>query len=265
MKTRKYIGLATLLTLFSGCSSEDYPLYDTNQKDAVFFDYMNADNTSDTSVNYTFNYNIADSYEVEIPVVLMGMPSERDRTFKVVPIDRPSNDTDTVGDEQILNMKEGVHFTLGEAILPAHATKTSFKVTLLRNNDPELLSHRFGVRLKIEENDDLRPTGQSTFDIVFSDIRPQDTPSWWPSYSPLPKYSFEAAQLFFEYYYTYAEEGNKDTFDEMNTRYGEYFMNAQSSQGPFAMYSTFLIRYVLIPMYADHADDFEWQSIPQLI
>lgn len=234
------------------CSEEDYKVYDTNQKDAVFFEYIDEKEEVATSVNYQFNYNIASEYTIEVPVRLMGMPADRERKFTVQPI---ADKTDMV---------ENTHYVVEECVLPANEVKTTMRVKLLRNNDPQLREKEFNLTLSIVESEDLRPVGQKEFSICYSDIRPTERPLWWYTYSPLPVYSFEAAQVFFDYYYRLAPEANLEVFNEIEERYGEYFKNATDMQGPFAMYDKFLIKYVLIPMYADHADDFEWQITPSL-
>ena len=78
----------------------------------------------------------------------------------------------------------------------------------------------------------------------------------------MPKYSFENAQLFFKYFYELMPKANKDVYDELIKKYGDYFVNAGSTGGPFAFYDQIIINYVLIPMYNDHKDDIEWQSVP---
>ena len=78
----------------------------------------------------------------------------------------------------------------------------------------------------------------------------------------MPEYSYEAAQVFFKYFYEKAPQGNQEVFNKMILLYGDYFKKAKSIQGPLAMYSNFLERYVLVPMYADYKDTFTWQDIP---
>lgn len=42
---------------------------------------------------------------------------------------------------------------------------------------------------------------------------------------------------------------NPAVIDEMVTQYGDYFVNASSMMGPLSMYSSFMNKYVLIPLY----------------
>jgi len=249
-KLYKYLCPVAAMALCVACTDDDYLVYDTAQKDSVFFEYLNSKEEVVDSVDFIFNYNIASSYTIEIPVRLMGMPISRDRQIALEPV------------AELTDMVEGTHYNIESAVLPADSVKTTIKVKLLRDNDPLLQERQFRLTLNLVENDDLRAVGEKQFTITYSDIRPENKPSWWVSYSPLPVYTFEAAQMFFEYFYANAPKANIDLYNEMIEAYGDYFMNAKSSKGPFAMYDSFLIRWVLMPMYEDHKDDFEWQSVP---
>ncbi|MDY5432786.1 DUF4843 domain-containing protein [Bacteroides pyogenes] len=234
------------------CSENEYLLYDTKQKDSVFFSYKNDKNETDSTLTYRFEYDIANEHTIDIPVTLMGMPHNNTRKI----------DVEAVKDST--DMIEGKHYIIESAELPAHSTTSVIKIKLLRDKDPELKEREFKIRLAINENSDLRPTGARFFTIRFSDIRPEKQPEWWSSWAPLPKYSFEAAQIFFEYFYNLAPKANRDVFDEMVTAYGDYFVNAKEVKGPMALYDKFIIRYVLIPMYEETGDRFEWQRIPSM-
>lgn len=250
MKIYKYSLLMFFAAMVYACSEEDYKLYDTGQKDAVFFEYRNTSNAIDSTVLFVFNYDIANEHVIELPVRLMGMPTDYDRTISITAV---ADSTD---------MNEGTNYVVENAVLPANAVKTTVKVRLLRDQDDRLLTDTLRLRLMITENNDLRPEGQSTFNIRYSDVRPKNRPAWWTTYSAMPVYSFEAAQVFFKYFYELAPVANKDVYDEMIARYGDYFVKAVSMQGPLAMYDTFLIRYVLMKMYNDTKDEMEWQSVP---
>lgn len=242
---------ASLLLAATACTDEDYKLYDTTQKDSVFFEYRNDKNELDDEVSFNFGFDPSDVRTIEIPVTLMGMPKDHDRTISIVPV---AEDTD---------MKEGVNYTITDNVLPANAVGATVKINLLRDKDPEILTKSKTVVLTIAENDDLKSVGENSMKITYSDIRPEDgnTPSWWSRWSPLPVYSFENAQLFFTYFHKEAPKANKDLYEEMVKRYGAYFEKAVSMQGPFAMYDAFLQHYVLIPLYNDHPD-IGWQSSP---
>ena len=241
----KHIFLCTGLALAaSACSEEDYKLYDTNQKDSVFFEYRNNNDEHVDQLDYAFNFDIATVHTIEIPVTLMGMPKDYERTIQIDVIDEKSD------------MKEGVNYTITDNIIPANAVNGTVKINLLRDLDPDILSMEKTLAITIGENDDLRSVGENSFTITYSDIRPTERPSWWSelSTSPMPAYTFENAQLFFQYFYEYAPKADINLFNEMIDTYGDYFVNAADIQGPLAMYSDFIKNFVWLPLYRDHPE-----------
>ncbi len=242
--------MAAVALLAVSCE-EDYKLYDTTQKDSVFFDYENESETADSVITYSFDYDIAQEHVINIPISLMGIPKTYSRSI----------DLQVVADST--DMVEGVNFTIERAELAANAISDTVKIKLLRDKDPEIQTKQKKLRIKIVESGDLRPTGQDFFTIKYSDVRP-DRPKWWGTFYSLPVYSYENAQLFFEYFYDLAPKADKAVFDELIEKYGEYFVNAKDMDqgGPMAFYDAFLCKYVLIPMYNDTKDTIEWQDVP---
>lgn len=237
------------MALLASCTEEDYKLYDTTQKDSVFFEYKNDRNELVDSVEYAFNFDVAQSHTIEIPITLMGVPKDYDREVKVV----------AVADES--DMVEGKNYTITNNIIAANAVSGTVHVNLLRDKDPELLSKVKTVKLTIEEGDDLKPVGNNFMKVKYSDIRPDIRPDWWNTGSALPVYSYENGQLFFEYFYRLAPAANLDVFNEMISVYGDYFVNAVQTQGPLTMYTNFLRQFVLIPMYNENPG-LEWYESP---
>ena len=250
MKILNTVLAAATLFAMASCSEDSYKMYDPTQTDNIFFDYKNEKNVNDSTIAYNFGYDIAQEHIVDIPVTLMGMPSDRDRTI----------DVKAVADST--EMVESKHYTIERALLRAGKVNDTIKVKLLRPEDPVLQERQLRLYLEISENSDLRPSGQKTFSILGSDIRPTERPAWWLTWSPMPEYSFENAQLFFKYFYELAPKANKDVFDEMIAKYGDYFVKGKSTQGPLSMYDAYLAKYVLIPMYNDTKDKITWQSVP---
>lgn len=253
MRKTKYIAAAAAALLMASCAEEDYLLYDTSQTDHVSFNYLNSSEEEDSVISYSFDYDIADTHTVEIPVVLMGMPSDDDRVIELEPV---ADSTDMV---------EGTHYTIESSVLKAHCIEDTIRIKLLRNNDTAIQEREFTLQLAIKDNGQLAPIGQTTFTIHYSDIRPDGRPDWWDTWAALPEYSFENAQLFFKYFHELAPKANKEIYDEMIEAYGEYFADAQSIQGPFAMYDSFLYKYVMIPLYNDYPDGtMTWQRVPSV-
>ena len=78
----------------ASCTDEDYKVYDTAQKDSVFFEYRNASDELVDSVKYDFNYDIATVHTIDIPVTLMGMPKDYDRTISILTVADSTNMTE---------------------------------------------------------------------------------------------------------------------------------------------------------------------------
>lgn len=251
---KKIYMLATLaVALLMVSCEDDYKLYDTNQTDSVFFNYLNENQTADSVITYSFDYDIAQSHIIDIPVSLMGIPKAEARRIELEVV---KDSTDMV---------EGVNYTIERAEMAANEVSDTIKIKLLRDKDSEILTKEKKLRIAIVANGDLRPTGQNTFTIKYSDIHP-DRPMWWATFNPLPVYTYENAQLFFKYFYELAPKANKAVFDELITKYGDYFIKAKDMEqgGPMAFYDAFLVKYVLIPMYNDTKDVIEWQDVPSV-
>ncbi len=241
-----------LLAVFSACSDEDYKLYDASQQNAVFFEYVDEEKQEVvTSVNYVFGYDLATVHTIEIPVKLMGMPADKDLAFSII----PGENTDMI---------KGTHYAIDENsfVIPANKVETIVKVNLLRDNDELLKEREYTLNMQLTTTDDLRPVGQTSLKIVYSDIPPA-RPEWWMEYYGMPNYTFEAAQMFFEYFLR-VRETSPTMYNTLIAEYGDYFIKAKTVLGPIVKYRNFLIKYVLIPMYEDTKDnpEFTWETIP---
>ena len=239
--TKLLLGAAAL-TAFAACEDTDYQLYDTGQKDSAYIEYIDENDQESTSVNYSFGFDSRTTYTVDLPVKLMGMTSDADRSFTLEVADGTT-------------MQEGVHYTIDhEAMrIPAGAVETVVPITLLRENDPLLLEQEFTLNLKLVPSADLDVVGQTTFSVTYSDIHPTVAPEWWAAgisafSSSICLYRYETAVKFFELFYA-MEEVNPTVVHEMTDRYGDYFVNATDYQGPLAMYLSFLNKYVLSPLW----------------
>lgn len=247
--TKHILWYAAVLFIASACTEEDYKLYDPTQKDSVFFEYRNNRNEITDAVDYAFNYDIATTHTIEIPVTLMGIPKDYDRTINLIT------------DHASTTMKEGINYTITNNVIPANAVKGTIHVNLLRDLDPEILTQSKELVLTIGENDDLKSVGENQLTITYSDIRPTTRPSWWLTYGERPVYSYETVQLFFDYFYRLAPEASPEIFNEMIEAYGDYFVKATGVLGPFTLYEGFLRQYVLIPLYNEHPE-IEWNASP---
>lgn len=161
----KIFALALVAVAMTAVScEEDYKLYDTNQVDAVSFNYYNSRNVADSVITYNFGYDIAEQHEIDIPVTLMGLPKSEARSI----------DLKVVADST--DMVEGVNYTVARAEIGANAVRDTVKIMLLRGKDEEIQTKQKQLRIEIGVNDQLRPTGFKTFTVKYSDFRITKTP-----------------------------------------------------------------------------------------
>ena len=246
---RNIPALLLVAAMACACSENEYKVYDTTQKDSVFYDYYNSKNQPDSVFDYAFAFNIADHYTVTIPVSVMGSIKDYDRTVDV----RIDPDSST--------MAEGTNFRVAEAKVPAGSSEGVVKIDLLRGKDPRILQGEVKGRFIIGENDDLRSVKGSAFTITYSDVLPE-RPIWLLTYGTWPVYSYENYQLWFDYFHRLGPEADVDVYNEIVTTYGSYFENATNIQGPLTMYEMFLRNYVSIPLHRDHPE-IEFISNPE--
>ena len=249
MKKKIYMLAMAAIAMLTVSCEDDYKTYDTTQTDSVFFDYTDKSTSKSASeISYNFGYDFAQDHEIKIPVCLMGMPKDEARLIELKVV---TDKTDMV---------ENVNYTIERAEIGANDVKDTVVIKLLRGQDEEILTKTKQLTIEIVNNGELRPTGQATFTMKYSDIRPTERPDWWvvSGYPTMPEYSFENAQLFFKYFYELVPKANKDVYYEMINRYGDYFVDAKSHLGPLAMYDAFLTKYVLIPLYNDTKGQINW-------
>ena len=153
-KWKNILSLCITLAAFTACSEEDYKVYDTTQTDNIFFSYFNEKNQADSIISYNFGFDIANEHIVEIPVTLMGMPSEKDRTIGLKAV---SDSTE---------MAEGTHYIIDRALLRAGRIDDTIRVKLLRPDDEKFRTEALRLYLEIEPTSDLSITGQKTFTIM---------------------------------------------------------------------------------------------------
>ena len=140
----KIFMLATLaVSLLMASCEDDYKVYDTNQTDSVFFNYLNEKQTADSVITYSFDYDIAQSHVVEIPVSLMGIPKSEARSIELTVV---KDSTDMV---------EGVNYTIERAEMAANEVSDTIKIKLLRDKDPEILTKEKKLRIAIVDNGHL--------------------------------------------------------------------------------------------------------------
>ena len=185
MKKKIYMLAMAAIAMLTVSCEDDYKTYDTTQTDSVFFDYTDKSTSKSASeISYNFGYDFAQDHEIKIPVCLMGMPKDEARLIELKVV---TDKTDMV---------ENVNYTIERAEIGANDVKDTVVIKLLRGQDEEILTKTKQLTIEIVNNGELRPTGQATFTIKYSDIRPTERPDWWvvSGYPTMPEYSFENAQ-----------------------------------------------------------------------
>ena len=230
-----YMFLLYMLLAVVGMSScdTDYMDYDTGMKDAVYL-------TSD-SLNFQFGMNKGEEYLYQIPVRLLGMPSDVDRHFSAVLV----KDSTTA--------KEDLHYTLDtNFVIPAGSTIGYIKVNLYRYKDREMAEHPVVIRMQLQENDNFRVVIQDNCDFWFSDTE-LPRPRWW-SENHFGPYS-QMLMIDLLNYYWELEETHPLLYERIESMYGREFELALSF--PYQQ-EVAIIKYMVTPAYEyykEHPND----------
>ncbi len=236
-KTFTYIILgAIILMAYTSCKKNDYILYDTSQKDAIFFEW----DQSNDSINFNFGfYTITDS-TFKIQVNLMGMPKDSPRTINI------SLYNEKYATEDVPAASDS-YFEIPETVtLEADSIRAWIPVKILRHADLE--TKRVILTINIEESEDFRIAGYSEYTITFDDLEP-DMPAWWSTYS-LGYFSKFKGQLFFTYFKEMEQE-NPYLYNLIVSQWGEFIDRkppGQSSWATSVYYDAFTV-YVYYKMY----------------
>lgn len=242
--------------LFTACDNKDYLTYDTQQKDALLLDYRTITGSAVDSLDYRFGFDLAESYELRIPLRMIGVPKPYDRNYTLQIVDSLST------------MQMGSNYEINTDSLRIDAGKATgvIKLRLLRSKDPEILEKSKSLVFHIKENEAFRAFRQQTFKIVYSDIRPQKAPTWWDKWT-LPPYNFELAQRFFYHFYR-SEKINPTVFNERIQRFGHYFADYDKvrRRPGEVLLDNFVTRYAIMPLYEETSNnsDIKWPSKPSI-
>ena len=180
---RRILYLITAAVFLLASCDGTWIMYDTGQKDHIFF--QDRQQTLIKSFALLANNEI----QVEAPVHIMGMVSDKDRQFKVESLPVAENATIVLGGTiyPVISAREGVDFELGKCVIPAGATST--KVTLTLKRQPEMKEGAYvRVLLKLVpyENFEPLPADSSSvnevktpyFQVYVNDGEPA-CPTWW--------------------------------------------------------------------------------------
>ena len=270
---------ALILTL-AGCK-DTWLMYDTSQKDHLYFEV--------TSALPQVSFSLIEDQQIEynVAVKMMGMPVDYDRTFSIEYIDADPDETITVGTEKIpvITAQSGTDFEIGALTLPAGAVETSIPLTLHRQ---EVMKTKYAcIRFRIVEDDEFLPLAADStfvkkiktplFNLYVNDGDPT-CPDWWDASATgydlfgwtlyLGRFYPEKFRKMLDLYHQ-VETKNPVFYQECVDRYGENLDKEGIAKNFIQLENpTVWASYVLIPLceyyktyYAEHPDDPNYEEI----
>jgi hypothetical protein len=220
----------------SACSENEYLLYDVNQQDAVFLDMTELTD----SVYYNFGFYEITEYIYHLPVLLMGMPRDYDREFRV------SLNNGLRADSTVVPAIPAYYEVPEKITLKRDSVVAYVPIKLLRHQDLETI--RTILTIQIEPSEDFEVRGHSKFTISFDDLTPP-TPIWWTSWD-MGAFTKFKGQLFFRYFFEMQQE-SPVTYNNIVSRWGKFLdippNNAANS--PLNVYRIAFNKFVKLKMY----------------
>lgn len=275
------LGIAAALALTATACKDTWIMYDTSQKDHLYFEI--------TSQTPMVSFSLISDQEIhyEAKVRMMGMPVDRDRTFTISYPEIGADETLSVGAENIpvVSAHRDVDYELGSLILPAGAIECTIPLTLHRQ---EVMKEKYVcIRFRIEENEEFLPLAADStvvqkiksplFNLYVTDGNPA-CPDWWDSSVPgyelfgwsgyLGNFYPEKFRKMLDLYHQ-VETKNPIFYQECVDRYGEN-LDKEGIRKDFYSFEnpTVWATYVLIPLceyfrayYAEHPDDPNYEEI----
>lgn len=254
MKITNIATVALVSAIALASCRETWPMYDTNQKDHLYFEVK-------TDANVSFSLMEEDAVEYSVPVKMMGMPRPVDRTIPIEYLDALQMDGYVVE-----KAEEGVDFILESAVMPANEVTGAIKFSLKRTE--KMKTAVVNLRFRIVEDEEFLPLAADSsqmsniltpeFSIRISDGEPL-CPKWWDatsgSGSDLRGWTMYAGNFYPEKFrkmlslYWQIEQKNPVFFEDCINRYGrnldkeDIAKNFFATENPAAWAS-----YVLIPL-----------------
>lgn len=267
------------IVIFSCACKGTWVMYDPSQKDHLYF-YEQAQSEDSTLLveNVSFVFETEDEITVEVPVRLMGMPSDKARNFEM------SFLTDTLssvnfGQEtrQVVNAVQGEDFELVEAVVPAQAVSGVIRLKILRTG--KMLSNVVSLLMVVKEDALFKPLARNACRLLISDGEPL-CPNWWTYpyatgdgqtyfwHQYAGDFTPQKFLKFLELYHDIANT-NPSLYQQLEAQYGTYLDKLQYNEDtgeydspiPFGFFQTqkptVWAKYVLIPLY-QYAQEQGW-------
>ena len=152
---------------FTACSEEDVPLYDT--ENANFIEFVGA--TEDTTAfSFMFHPEVAagGTYDLAIPVKILGLAKDKDRLYTVTVVDT------------LTTAEAGKHYTMPEkAIFRAGMYEDTLFVKLHRTAD--LKTNVVSLGIRIENNSEFYAGQPEYRESIWNISDKIAQPEWWNS------------------------------------------------------------------------------------
>jgi len=256
---RKYLIFLTLM--ITSCSGT-WLMYDTDQKDRLYFTVQGSANV------VSFALMVESEYDYSAKINILGTPKPYDRTFSVQYLPASEGETIFVGGEEVpvCSADKDTDFSAEGFVIPAGEVASSVTVHLHRN--PSMTGIYKKVHFKVLSDDEflpMDPDSTSTkaiitpeFVLYVTDGEPS-CPEWWITESHGVDYQWGAYYGIFtpakyrkmlEYYHGIAEK-NPSLYLDLVEKYG-FNIDKEGLQRNFMSMQEQSVwaTYVLIPLHA---------------
>ena len=254
----KYIVLSFLVAVcFTACSETEYLKFDASHNGVYF---------TKEKLKYSFSVTAdsIDSYLFKMPIQILGRTSGVDRevAYSVNP-----DSTDAV---------EGVHYTLGKAIIAPDSITGYIPVTILRRNLEGSYAEgykTYRLYIELEENDNFIPTLDTLSQARLLQFdNAIDIPEWvdykgdkiWRPGNPHPDlgdwHPYTFIKLVEQFHTIQYVENMYETYQKMVVYYGGENLE-RVPYASFNPYKHIMSKYVLAPLYEYFSDEANREEI----
>ena len=270
MKRKLIFNILIVLSAAGGFLScyDTWLMYDTSQKNKLYFSdgAQSLDRYLSTEAPFALLDESVKELRQTVPVKLLGMVADHDRTFEVQAIhDTTTNYTTGGVARELYDAVEGEDYTIDKLIIPAGSVEGRIEVTVKRTE--KLKDKTASLVLQIAESDEFQGVPRNVYRILISDGIAA-CPNWWYHTATIQWYMYlgefreEKYRKLLELYHG-IEELNPSLYAEMVEQFGENIDNKtyinkngvvteirtgffHSSSNPYKMAWN---RYVLSPLY----------------
>lgn len=240
------------MTLFCWTACENTGLlYDTEQKGTLYSDVK--------STVKSFVFELGEEMEYKIPIQLMGMPKEYERSYELE-FSLQENLTEwSAGGVTypVVQARNGIDFTVGKQTFAAHAVVDTIRFTLHRS---DFIKNKYAqVYFRIKENDQFIGLHDQYLSFFITDGE-VTMPDWWYNgvngaarvdgwQMYIGKFYPEKFRRMLQYYWDMEQSAPLFYADVVET-YGKYLDSPTITAGFYQKdYPAVWAKYVLIPLY----------------